>query len=377
MATIAQNAFNASLKGVELITGLFKTESEKQIEAEKNRAAEIMKSTFEANKAILENDIATYSEMLTNASISTEKKEELAGKLAEAETALAAETAEYTTAVADQNAEKVKAGIEKTVEIMQGVGQIATEIMSAISAGYQNQIEELEALQEKNNEYFDQQQENLDNTMMSEERRAEEQKRLDEERAASEKKTQDEIAALKLKQAKLDKAQAIMNAVINTATAILMIWAQVPKMDFAISTIALTAVAAAMGAIQIATIAAQPLPKYARGGTDVSGWGMFGEAGSELAVNRTQGLLLASEPTVTKFDPHTTIFNAADTARLLAGMNENDKRTTTEIDYDRIDEIMKRNRAQQVVNLDSRGLAGIIKGNGIQYFINRKKNFKN
>ena len=50
-----------------------------------------------------------------------------------------------------------------------------------------------------------------------------------------------------------------MNATLNTALAILKIWAEVPKEDFAISTIALTAVAAAIGASQIATIAAQPL----------------------------------------------------------------------------------------------------------------------
>ena len=71
---------------------------------------------------------------------------------------------------------------------------------------------------------------------------------------------------LAVKQAKRDKAIGIMNATLNTALAILKIWAEVPKGDFAISTIALTAVAAAIGASQIATIAAQPLPTAARGG---------------------------------------------------------------------------------------------------------------
>ena len=71
---------------------------------------------------------------------------------------------------------------------------------------------------------------------------------------------------LAIKQAKRDKALGIMNATLNTALAILKIWAEVPKGDFAISTIALTAVAAAIGASQIATIAAQPLPTAARGG---------------------------------------------------------------------------------------------------------------
>lgn len=73
---------------------------------------------------------------------------------------------------------------------------------------------------------------------------------------------------VELAQAKREKAIAIMQAAINTAASIMRIWAEVPKADFGATTIALTAVAAALGAAQIATIAAQPLPTkgYATGG---------------------------------------------------------------------------------------------------------------
>lgn len=84
------------------------------------------------------------------------------------------------------------------------------------------------------------------------------------------------------KQAKRDKATAITNAIINTASAIVRIWADVPKGDFGIATGILTALAAATGAAQIAVIASQPLPEYAEGGmTDGAKMYIAGEAGQE------------------------------------------------------------------------------------------------
>ena len=94
---------------------------------------------------------------------------------------------------------------------------------------------------------------------ISEEQYAAETQKLDEETAQKEKE-------LALQQAKRNKAMNIMQTVINTAAAIMKIWADVPKMDFGASTIALTAVAAALGAAQIAAIAAEPLPQFAEGG---------------------------------------------------------------------------------------------------------------
>lgn len=84
------------------------------------------------------------------------------------------------------------------------------------------------------------------------------------------------------RQAKREKAQAIAGVITNTATAIMRIWADVPKFDFGISTGVLTAIAAATGAAQLATIIANPLPEYAQGGmTDGARVYIAGEAGRE------------------------------------------------------------------------------------------------
>lgn len=82
---------------------------------------------------------------------------------------------------------------------------------------------------------------------------------LDEQTAQREKE-------LEIEQAKREKAFGIMSAIINTAAAIMRIWAEVPKADFGVSTIALTALVSAVGAMQVAAIASEPLPQFEKGG---------------------------------------------------------------------------------------------------------------
>lgn len=73
-------------------------------------------------------------------------------------------------------------------------------------------------------------------------------------------------ADIERKAAIRQKALSAMQIAINTATAIMKIWAEVPKLDFGVSTAALTAVAAAVGAAQLAAVIAEPLPQARQGG---------------------------------------------------------------------------------------------------------------
>jgi DNA repair exonuclease SbcCD ATPase subunit len=77
------------------------------------------------------------------------------------------------------------------------------------------------------------------------------------QREALELRTSRKIAEEKTKQARLDKQLALFNAIINTAAAIMKAGGPFTPIG------ALTAIA---GAAQIATIAAQPIPKFAKGG---------------------------------------------------------------------------------------------------------------
>lgn len=98
-------------------------------------------------------------------------------------------------------------------------------------------------------------------------------------------KTERAIAKEKTKQATLDKQLALFNAIISTAAAIAKVS----------SNPVLVALAAATGALQIATIASQPIPKYARGGLIGgrlhSGGGTLIEAErDEYIINRAQSM---------------------------------------------------------------------------------------
>lgn len=74
------------------------------------------------------------------------------------------------------------------------------------------------------------------------------------------------------KQTKRDKAQSIFSAIISTAAAIAQALPNIP----------LSIIAGIMGAAQIAVIASQPLPEYAKGGlTDGAKMYIAGEAGQE------------------------------------------------------------------------------------------------
>ena len=86
-------------------------------------------------------------------------------------------------------------------------------------------------------------------------------------------------------QAKREKAIAVMQATINTAAAVVAALKNPPGPPI---TIPLAIAVGAMGAAQIATIIAQPIPQFARGGTAPGGLAIVGEEGPEL-VNLPKG----------------------------------------------------------------------------------------
>jgi hypothetical protein len=88
-----------------------------------------------------------------------------------------------------------------------------------------------------------------ENSQKSEEEKATDLQALDELMATK-------TAKLKRKQAKADKRAAIFNAIINTAVAVTKVAANP----------ILASIIAALGAVQIAAIAAQPIPAFAQGG---------------------------------------------------------------------------------------------------------------
>lgn len=108
-----------------------------------------------------------------------------------------------------------------------------------------------------------------------------------EQRAAIEADYEKKSNAIKAKQAKNDKLQALFNIAINTAVAISKASPIIPLMILA----------GISGAIQAALVAAQPIPKYAKGTKSAADRFIAGEAGRELMQLRSGELALADKPT--------------------------------------------------------------------------------
>ncbi len=112
---------------------------------------------------------------------------------------------------------------------------------------------------------------------------ADEAKKSNEKKYISEKELEEKKAKLTLRQQKLNKANAILQISLDTAMAIMSIWAQVPKVDFGASAIALTAMTSVLGATQLAIAASKPLSQYAKGRKGGEGeYALVGEKGAEI-----------------------------------------------------------------------------------------------
>ena len=109
------------------------------------------------------------------------------------------------------------------------------------------------------------------------------------QRVALEKRTQQGIANEKTKQARRDKALALFNIAVDTATSIIKTGAQLGYP----AAIPFQVAAGIIGAIQLAAVAAKPLPKFAQGGLiggklHSQGGTMIEAEQGEYMVNRRQ-----------------------------------------------------------------------------------------
>ncbi len=101
------------------------------------------------------------------------------------------------------------------------------------------------------------------------EREANREARLQKQKVKQEaelKKIEDEKRKAQKEQFERTKAASIIQAIINTALGIGRVIADVPKVDFGVTSAILVGITAAVGAAQVAAIASQPTPQFAEGG---------------------------------------------------------------------------------------------------------------
>jgi hypothetical protein len=192
---------------------------------------------------------------------------------------------------------------------------------------------------------------------------AQEAKENSNKKYISEKELADKKAALEMKQAKYAKSQALINAAINTAQAIVTTLAQLGATPWGI---AASVIAGAMGAAQIGIIASKPLAQYAKGRKGGKGeYALVGEKGPEVmyvpdGASIVPNHYLGDMDAWSKFGVP-ALPNDMMSAAMLQQIN---------IDYDRLGKAVAANIPQQKavsVNVDRSGVTISDNGNRRTY----------
>lgn len=266
-----------------------KTAEEREAaEKEFNEESEKVQSDYAKQTA--QASIAYLEAVLDSDKLTAEQREAYAKQLAEAKIKLSEATTDEEIANIKKTADEEAAAKAKRLKALNDWAQRAQEVFASItdfvSNMYDAQIDKMDEQIEANTEAGDAEQERIqelvDSNVITEEEGEARKQAAEAETAAKNKKLEEEKAALQMKAAKFKKASDLVQATISTSLAVLNALNTQPFFPLGLS---MAAIAANMGALQIATIAAQPLPKYAKG-TDShpGGLAVVGDGGRQEVV---------------------------------------------------------------------------------------------
>lgn len=203
------------------------------------------------------------------------------------------------------------------------------DMSKVIEGFYDLEIQKIEEAIAARNEWYDNEQQKLTDrlTLLDQNHQAElisdanfnaqsrqiqlQQMELEKQQEAENKKSEAEKRKLQVEQAKWNKANSIVQASMNTAVAVANALTVQP---FPLG-LALSVVAASVGAAQIALISSQQIPKYAKGTDDHMGGLMItGDAGvHEIGLTPSGSVFRTPDtPTLMEAPKHTKIFPSED-----------------------------------------------------------------
>lgn len=246
-------------------------------------------------------------EQLNTPGLSLEDRFELEQQIANAEIALAEKVRDAKINASERTAEATKKEMKKTQEAIQAISDLLGGFADLGNAIFENKISQIEDEQDANDEAYDREIERIESlqergaisTEVAEARKraAEDKTRLKEEELARKK------AALQEKQAKWDKSNNIIQTIMSTSLGIMRAMAMFPPNPV------MAALIGAMGAIQLATIVAQPIPKYAKGTKDhPGGLAIVGDGGKKEGVLADGGLFVTPDkPTLVDLPRHSQV----------------------------------------------------------------------
>lgn len=279
--------------------------SAKDIErAEREHADRMAEINHRYARDVVANQVRMYEEILSSEELTADERIKMEADLAKAKkqleeevTAAAEEEAKKQAAADDELSRRRLQNIEEWVSVASDAFNNVTALASAI---FDAKIQQVEEEQEANEEAGEAEQERISDLVEKNvitEEEGEARKRAAEAKTAKkneelEKKKQ----KLQHKQAVWEKANNIAQVGMATALSLMRLWVT-PGWPAAIP---MMAVVSALGALQLATILATPIPKYAKG-TDChkGGLAVVGDGGRrELVLTAMGGWVTPDKPTL-------------------------------------------------------------------------------
>lgn len=259
--------------------------------------------------------ISSLEEQLAVEELSADDREAIAEKLQKAKAELANAEADAEIAaierIRDKEEETYKKRIKKAQEWLSISSDAIGTVGDLMSALHEKDIEDIEKQQEANEEAYNADVERIDalveNGVLSTEEGEARKRAAEAETAKKNEELENEKVKLQQKQAKWQKGVDIAQAGIATALAITR----------ALPNLVLAAIVGAMGAVQIATIAATPIPAYKEGtknGGHIGGLAIVGDGGKqEVIVYGGKGWVTPDTPTIVDLPKGAEVYPDIDT----------------------------------------------------------------
>lgn len=310
---VIRNAqYNSDLKELE------KMHAKKLIsdeEYEKKKADITERYSLDTAKAAVD----SIEKQLSVENLSQKDREKFAEQLQKAKADLASAEADAEIAaikrVQDEEENSYKKRMKNAQRWMDVAGDAISNIGNLMSTLYEGDIDKIEKEQDANEDAYDADIERIEALAESgaiSEEEAEARKRAAEDKTS---KKNEELEKRKVelqqKQAKWDKAVQIAQTGIATARGIMEAWQLGPILGAIMA-----GVVAAMGAVQVATIAATPIPAYKEGtkeGGHIGGLAIVGDGGKqEVVIYGGQSWITPDTPTLVDLPRGAEVYPDAD-----------------------------------------------------------------
>lgn len=269
-------------------------------EYEKKKAEITERYSIDTAKAAVD----SLEEQLSVENMSQEDREKLAEQLQKAKADLANAEADAEIAaikrVQDEEEDSYKKRMKNAQKWMSVASEAIGNIGNLMSTLYERDIEKIEDEQDANEEAYNDEVERIeslaDSGAISEEEAEARKRAAESETSRKNEELEKKKVQLQQKQAKWDKAVQLAQTGIATARGIMEAMAMIPPNPV------LAAVIGAMGAVQMATIVATPIPAYKEGTKDgghVGGLAIVGDGGKkEVIVYSGKSWITPDVPTI-------------------------------------------------------------------------------